>query len=226
MASTISSTTSTDASGNTYTTSVSNDSLTTNDFLKLMIEQLKLQDPTKPYDSAKMLETQMQMSTLNANMQMISTLESISTAFQQTSISNAAGLIGSSIENGSKNSSGSLKSYYVESIENVDGSLIVKGRELLYAKDKIQLNVDGEVKAVNYDDSGNIYNEKGEKTGETLVLDSIGQPSVGTDGKLKVKDTNGKEISNHNYELTGTYTLVYSTELTDIPYSSITRISA
>ncbi|MFY9081744.1 flagellar hook capping FlgD N-terminal domain-containing protein, partial [Aliarcobacter butzleri] len=144
MASTISSTTSTDASGNTYTTSVSNDSLTTNDFLKLMIEQLKLQDPTKPYDSAKMLETQMQMSTLNANMQMISTLESISTAFQQTSISNAAGLIGSSIENGSKNSSGSLKSYYVESIENVDGSLIVKGRELLYAKDKIQLNVDGE----------------------------------------------------------------------------------
>ncbi|MCG3652303.1 flagellar hook capping FlgD N-terminal domain-containing protein [Aliarcobacter butzleri] len=231
MASTISnttasSTTATDASGNKYTTSVSNDSLTTNDFLKLMIEQLKLQDPTKPYDSAKMLETQMQMSTLNANMQMISTLESISTAFQQTSISNAAGLIGSSIENGSKNSSGSLKSYYVESIENVDGSLIVKGRELLYAKDKIQLNVDGEVKAVNYDDNGNIYNEKGEKTGETLVLDSIGQPSVGTDGKLKVKDANGKEVSSHNYELTGTYTLVYSTELTDIPYSSITRISA
>ncbi|MCG3716535.1 flagellar biosynthesis protein FlgD, partial [Aliarcobacter butzleri] len=78
MASTISATGSTDASGNTYTTSVSNDSLTTNDFLTLMIEQLKLQDPTKPYDSSQMLETQMQMSTLNANMQMISTLESIS----------------------------------------------------------------------------------------------------------------------------------------------------
>jgi flagellar basal-body rod modification protein FlgD len=106
MASTISSTTSTDASGNTYTTSVSNDSLTTNDFLKLMIEQLKLQDPTKPYDSAKMLETQMQMSTLNANMQMISTLESISTAFQQTSVTNAAGLIGKTIEDGSTKSDG------------------------------------------------------------------------------------------------------------------------
>ncbi|MFW2380098.1 flagellar biosynthesis protein FlgD, partial [Aliarcobacter butzleri] len=76
-------------------------------------------------------------------------------------------------------------------IENVDGSLIVKGRELLYAKDKIQLNLDGEVKAVNYDDSENIYNEKGEKTGESLVLDSIVQPSVVTDVKLKVKDTNG-----------------------------------
>ena len=36
--------------GNKYTQSVSNDSLTTNDFLKLMIEELKLQDPTKPMD--------------------------------------------------------------------------------------------------------------------------------------------------------------------------------
>jgi len=58
--------TGTDSYGNKYTQSVSNDSLTTNDFLKLMIEELKLQDPTKPMDSAKMLSTQMQMSTLNA----------------------------------------------------------------------------------------------------------------------------------------------------------------
>ena len=118
MASTVSATgTSTDTSGSTYTTSVSNDSLTTNDFLKLMIEQLKLQDPTKPYDSAQMLETQMQMSTLNANMQMISTLESISQSFQQTSVTNAAGLIGKTIEDGSTMSDGSLKAYTVESID-------------------------------------------------------------------------------------------------------------
>jgi flagellar basal-body rod modification protein FlgD len=227
MASTVSATgTSTDTSGNTYTTSVSNDSLTTNDFLKLMIEQLKLQDPTKPYDSAQMLETQMQMSTLNANMQMISTLESISTSFQQSAVTNAAGLIGSSIEDGSKMSDGSLKSYYVSSIENVDGTLIVKGRELLYSMDKIQLNVDGEITNASYDENGNIYNAKGEKTGETLSLDSIGQPSVDEDGKLKIKDEDGKEVSSHNYELTGTYTLVYSPDLTDIPFSSITRISA
>ena len=49
--------TGTDSFGNKYTQSVSNDSLTTNDFLKLMIEELKLQDPTKPMDSAKMLST-------------------------------------------------------------------------------------------------------------------------------------------------------------------------
>ena len=44
--------TGTDSYGNKYTQSVSNDSLTTNDFLKLMIEELKLQDPTKPMDSS------------------------------------------------------------------------------------------------------------------------------------------------------------------------------
>lgn len=69
--------TNTGIDGSTYTSSVSNDSLSTNDFLKLMIQELKLQDPTKPMDSARMLETQMQMSTLNSNMSMVKTLESI-----------------------------------------------------------------------------------------------------------------------------------------------------
>src|SRR5574344_1820147 len=120
--------TGTDSYGNKYTQSVSNDSLTTNDFLKLMIEELKLQDPTKPYDSAKMLETQMQMSTLNANMQMISNLESISTAFQKTSVTKAAGLVGKTIEDGSTKSDGALKAYTAESVENKDVTLTIKAR--------------------------------------------------------------------------------------------------
>lgn len=85
--------TGTDSFGNKYTQSVSNDALTTNDFLKLMIEELKLQDPTKPMDSAKMLSTQMQMSTLNANMEMIKALQSIQTAFSQSSLSTATGVM-------------------------------------------------------------------------------------------------------------------------------------
>ena len=36
--------------GNSYTNAISNDQLTNNDFLKLMIQELKLQDPTKPMD--------------------------------------------------------------------------------------------------------------------------------------------------------------------------------
>ena len=53
--------------GNSYTSAISNDQLTNDDFLKLMIQELKLQDPTKPMDSQKMLSTQMQMSAMNTN---------------------------------------------------------------------------------------------------------------------------------------------------------------
>ncbi|KLE00737.1 flagellar hook assembly protein FlgD [Aliarcobacter butzleri] len=217
--------TSTDSSGSKYTTSVSNDSLTTNDFLKLMIEQLKLQDPTKPYDSAKMLETQMQMSTLNANMQMISTLESISTAFKQTSVTNASGLIGKTIENGSTRADGTSKAYTVNSIENKDGVLTVKASEWLYYYNSIQMNDGGKITTAAYDEQGNLYNEKGEKTGETLVLEGLGKPAVDANGKLKIKDKDGNELSSHNYELGGKDKIVTSSETTDIPFSSITKIS-
>ena len=217
--------TSTDSSGSKYTTSVSNDSLTTNDFLKLMIEQLKLQDPTKPYDSAKMLETQMQMSTLNANMQMISTLESISTAFKQTSVTNASGLIGKTIENGSTRADGTSKAYTVNSIENKDGVLTVKASEWLYYYNSIQMNDGGKITTAAYDEQGNLLNEKGEKTGETLVLEGLGKPAVDSNGKLKIKDKDGKELSSHNYELGGRDRIVTSSETTDIPFSSITKIS-
>ena len=217
--------TSTDSSGSKYTTSVSNDSLTTNDFLKLMIEQLRLQDPTKPYDSAKMLETQMQMSTLNANMQMISTLESISTAFKQTSVTNASGLIGKTIENGSTRADGTSKAYTVNSIENKDGVLTVKASEWLYYYNSIQMNDGGKITTAAYDEQGNLYNEKGEKTGETLVLEGLGKPAVDANGKLKIKDKDGKELSSHNYELGGKDKIVTSNETTDIPFSSITKIS-
>ena len=122
--------TGTDSYGNKYTQSVSNDQLTTNDFLKLMIEELKLQDPTKPMDSSKMLTTQMQMSTLNANMEMIKALQSIQTAFTQSSLSTATGVIGRIVENGSTNSDGESKKYIINSIEVKDGEAIVVAYEI------------------------------------------------------------------------------------------------
>ena len=67
--------------GNSYTTAISNDKLNNDDFLKLMIQELKLQDPTKPMDSTKMLSTQMQMSTISTNQEMIKAMQSMQTAF-------------------------------------------------------------------------------------------------------------------------------------------------
>ena len=186
--------TGTDSFGNKYTQSVSNDSLTTNDFLKLMIEELKLQDPTKPMDSAKMLSTQMQMSTLNTNMEMIKALQSIQTAFSQSSLSTATGVIGKNVENGSTRSDGSLKPFTIKSIENIDGEIQVVAREWLYLHNGIAYKDGDEVKAAEYDEVGNLYNEKGEKTGQTIVLESLGKPLV-KDGKLVVKDADGNDLS-------------------------------
>ena len=215
--------TGTDSYGNKYTQSVSNDSLTTNDFLKLMIEELKLQDPTKPMDSAKMLSTQMQMSTLNANMEMIKALQSIQTAFTQSSLSTATGVIGKNIENGSTNQDGALKAFTVESIENVDGEIQVIAREWLYLHNGIAYKDGDEVKAAEYDEVGNLYNEKGEKTGQTIVLESLGKPLV-KDGKLVVKDADGNEVADHKYVASGKSNVVVSSETTTFPFSSITKI--
>ena len=215
--------TGTDSYGNKYTQSVSNDSLTTNDFLKLMIEELKLQDPTKPMDSAKMLSTQMQMSTLNANMEMIKALQSIQTAFTQSSLSTATGVIGKNIENGSTNKDGALKAFTVESIENVDGEIQVVAREWLYLHNGISYKDGDELKAANYDEAGNLYNEKGEKTGQTIVLESLGKPLV-KDGKLVVKDADGNEVADNKYVLSGKSNVVVSSETTTFPFSSITKI--
>ena len=215
--------TGTDSYGNKYTQSVSNDSLTTNDFLKLMIEELKLQDPTKPMDSAKMLSTQMQMSTLNANMEMIKALQSIQTAFTQSSLSTATGVIGKNIENGSTNQDGALKAFTVESIENVDGEIQVVAREWLYLHNGISLKDGDELKVANYDETGNLIDEKGAKTGQTLVLESLGKPLV-KDGKLVVKDADGNEVSDHKYVANGKSTVVVSDETVSMPFSSRTTI--
>lgn len=215
--------TGTDSYGNQYTQSVSNDSLTTNDFLKLMIEELKLQDPTKPMDSAKMLSTQMQMSTLNANMEMIKALQSIQTAFSQSSLSTATGVIGKNIENGSTNKDGALKAFTVESIENIEGEIQVIAREWLYLHNGISLKDGDELKVANYDETGNLYNENGEKTGQTIVLESLGKPLV-KDGKLVVKDADGNEVADHKYVANGKSTVVVSDETVSMPFSSITKI--
>ena len=215
--------TGTDSYGNKYTQSVSNDSLTTNDFLKLMIEELKLQDPTKPMDSSKMLSTQMQMSTLNANMEMIKALQSIQTAFSQSSLSTATGVIGKNVENGSTRSDGSLKPFTIKSIENIDGEIQVVAREWLYLHNGIAYKDGDEVKAAEYDEVGNLIDEKGEKTGQTIVLESLGKPLV-KDGKLVVKDADGNEVADHKYVASGKSNVVVSSETTTFPFSSITKI--
>jgi len=64
--------------GNTYTTGVSNDTLTNDDFLMLYLEELKSQDPTKPMDANQLLDNQLKMSQIQTNNDMIESLKELS----------------------------------------------------------------------------------------------------------------------------------------------------
>jgi len=116
--------------GNSYTTSISNDKLTNEDFLTLLLTEMQMQDPTEPMDSDKMLEDQLQMSTIDSNMATVDAMESLQISFAQTTLSSAAGLIGNIVEDGSIGDNGIQKSYIVETVENINGEMYINAREL------------------------------------------------------------------------------------------------
>lgn len=212
--------------GNSYTSAISNDQLTNDDFLKLMIQELKLQDPTKPMDSAKMLSTQMQMSTISTNQEMIKAMQSMQTAFTQTALSNATGIIGKNIEDGNVGEDGVSKAYTVRSIETVDGEIQVKAQQILYLEDRVVIPDSTDAtksQIVNYNVNGEILDDKGNKTGNKIVLTSPGVPLV-SDGKLTILDENNEKVADHKYSLAGVSVAVYSDQLTTLPFSSITKI--
>ena len=226
MASTVEVNSSVGIDGNSYTTAISNDKLTNEDFLKLMIQQLKLQDPTKPMDSASMLSSQMQMSSIDTNQEMIKAMQGMQTAFTQSSLSNASGIIGKNIEDGNAGAEGVSKAYTVRSVENVDGVIQVKAQEILYLEDRVIIPDSTDPtknQVVNYNAAGEILDDKGVKTGNKIVLSKPGQPVI-SDGKLTILDENNKIITDHKYTLAGVSAAVYSDQLTTLPFSKITKI--
>ena len=226
MATDIAVSSSTGIDGNSYTTSVSNDELTNDDFLTLMITELKLQDPTSPMDSAQMLDTQMQMSTISTNQEMVAAMESLQLSFSQSALSNASSVIGQNIEDGNISDTGINKAYTVTSVESVDGVVQVRAQEILYIDNKIKLTDPDDSSndiLLDYNTSGEIIDANGEKTGYKIALNNPGDPII-QDGSLVVLDSSDEVVSDHNYELAGLSSTVYSSEFTDIPFTQITKI--
>lgn len=209
--------------GNTYTKSISNDQLKNEDFLKLMIQELKLQDPTSPMDSKQMLQTQMQMSTISTNQEMIKVMNNMQTAFSQSTLSSAANMIGKNIEDGNIGENGVTKAYTVRSIENIDGEIQAKAQQILYMENKVLLSSGDEKSVVNYNVNGEILDENGTVTSKKIALESPGVP-LQKNGKLVVLDEDNKEISEHNYSLAGVSSPVYSDKLVSIPFSNIKKV--
>lgn len=238
---------STDAYGNSYTTAVSNDQLQSEDFITLMLTQLKLQDPTKTADSADMLNTQLQLSTLEANTATVTAMESLQNTFEQSALSNSAAIIGNVIENGDTDDSGNAKQYKVASVAMSDGTISLTAYELsnyydVYSFDEAS-NASDIVDSSNENSSISITNSEGttynfstynksytdlatEISKTSGITASVAQNTAGN-YQLVVSVSNGSSsITQNNSKLAYTESSAtsYSSDAKTISYNDITKI--
>lgn len=172
----VTTTSSTDAYGNSYTTAVSgNDSLENNDFITLMLTELSMQDPTSPVDSSSMLDDQLQLQTLETNISLSTSMESLANSYEQSNLSNSATLIGNVIENGEFNDSGESKQYKVSSVEGHDGTIYLTAYEITDYYDVYSFE--------ETDDISNTINSNNEDDSITITDSENNSYEINTYGK-------------------------------------------
>ena len=216
--------TSTGVDGNSYTTAISNDTLTNDDFLTLMLAELQQQDPTEPQDTAAILDSQMQMSQIQSNTEMAAAMTALQSSYASSALSTASNLIGNIIEDGSEDSDGILKSYRVETIENLDGDLYANAYELIGFTDGL-MNSETEELTL-YDANGNIY-EDDVVTDYKVSLDSDGRFEYNDDGTLMILDKDSDVVTDS--AITDKYTyagssIKYSDEVSVIALGNIQQV--
>ncbi|MEA1915341.1 MAG: flagellar hook capping FlgD N-terminal domain-containing protein [Campylobacterota bacterium] len=146
------------ADGNTYTSAIANDQLTNDDFLKLLLTEMQMQDPTKPMDSQKMMDSQLQMSTIEANLQMAASMESLQASFAQSNLATSAAMIDHVIENGEYGEDGAPKQFVVTSVESQEGELYLLSHQITgYDEEDGQLILSTEQSAINFNNVNKIY---------------------------------------------------------------------
>lgn len=202
--SSVTTSTSTDAYGNSYTTSVSNDELTSSDFLTLMLTELSLQDPTNTVDSSTMLDTQLQLSTLEANMATVEAMESLQGVFEKSALATASSLIGNIIETSETDDEGNLKQYQVSSVSMDDGSIYVNAYEVTGYYDVYYIaetdSISNIVSSNSEDDSITITNSDGDSyefSTYNKTYEELAEEISATDGIT----ASMAENSNGNYQL-------------------------
>lgn len=144
--------------GSSYTQAVSNDKLTNEDFLNLMLEEMKMQDPTKPMDSQQMLDSQMQMTGIETNIATIEAMKSLQNSFAQMAVSTASNMVGRIVEDGSYSQTGDPKGYMVSAVELVDGEIMLKGYETIgYDEESGELMYSEQQSTIDYNNVTKIY---------------------------------------------------------------------
>lgn len=210
--------------GNTYTTAVSNDKLTNDDFLKLLLEQMKQQDPTKPQDTNAIMESQLKMSTIQSNYDMSTSLAALQSAYATSALATASSMVGRIVEDGSLDADGILKSYKVQTVENLEGDLYVNALAMIGYADTLYNTVDESY--MLYDSNGYILNEDGSSTGIQVKMED-GRFVTDSSGNITLLDKDGKTITDATTiakYVTDGPVVKYDTETTKILVSNIDKI--
>ena len=237
----------TDAYGNTYTTAVSNDELKSEDFITLMLTELKLQDPTSTVDSSTMLDTQLQLSTLEASTATVEAMESLQSSFEQSALSSSAAIIGNIVENGDIDDEENTKQYKVSSVAMNDGTISLSAYEItgyydVYSFSEVSSGSEV-VDSSNEDSSISVTNSDGttysfstyNKTYEDLATEISKTSGItasmaqNTDGnyQLVVSVSGGSSsVSQNDLKLAYNQSSAtsYSSDATTIAYTDITKI--
>lgn len=236
-----------DAYGNTVTSAVSNDQLESSDFITLMLTQLKLQDPTSAVDSSTMLDTQLQLSNLEASTATVEAMEALQSTFEQSALSSSASLIGTIVENGDTDDEGNNKQYKISSVSMNDGEISLTAYELtgyydVYYFDEVSsgsdvidsTNEDSSMTLTNSDGNSysfstynKTYDELAAEISETSgITSSVVQNSSGK-YQLVVSISNGSSsLSQNNLALAYSEdtATAYGSEAKTISYNNITKI--
>lgn len=237
----------TDAYGNSYTTAVSNDELQSEDFITLMLTELKLQDPTNTVDSSSMLDTQLQLSNLEANTATVSAMESLQSSFEQSALSSSAAIIGNIIENGDTDDEGNQKQYKVSSVAMNDGEITLTAYEItnyydVYYFDEVKSEseivdssnedssisiTNSEGNSYNFSTYNKPYNELANEISQITGLTASMIQNNNGNYQLVTSISNGSSsISQNNLVLSYSQdsATAYSNEAQIISYNNITKI--
>lgn len=202
----ITTTSSTDAYGNSYTTAVSgNDSLESEDFITLMLTELSMQDPTDPVDSSSMLDDQLSMQTLETNISLSESMQSLATSFEQSALADSASLIGNIVETSETDSDGNAIQYKVSAVEGQDGTIYLTAYEItgyydIYSFGETEAQTSA-IDSTSEEDSLSITNS----SGETYTVSTYGKTYEELASELDALDgisSSLVENSSGNYNLT------------------------
>jgi len=76
--------------------------LSKDDFMKIFLKQIRMQDPNKPFDSASMLQQMAQLTQLSASEELKKTIGSLNLSIAKSQVMSASQLIGKKVQLGAK----------------------------------------------------------------------------------------------------------------------------